>query len=67
MSRMSDLHLELQELVGDAISTSGIMYDTDVLNYVNERCSVQVDLATIESILDQFYGEDFWHDGVVIQ
>lgn len=67
MSRIGALHLEIQELVVDAVSTSGIMYDTDVLNYVNERCSVKVDLDTIERILDQFYGEDFWPEGVVIQ
>ena len=67
MSRMSDLYLEVQELVVDAVSTPGIFYDTDVLNYVNDRCSVEVDLETIEAILDSFFGEDFWQDGVVIQ
>jgi len=67
MSRMSDLYLEVQELVVDAVSTPGIVMDTDVLNYVNDRCSVEVDLETIEAILDSFFGEDFWPEGVVIQ
>ena len=67
MSRMSDLYLEVQELVVDAVSTPGIVMDTDVLNYVNDRCSVEVDLDTIETILDTFFGEDFWPEGVVIQ
>ena len=67
MSRMSDLYLEVQELVVDAVSTPGIMYDTDVLNYVNDRCSVEVDLETIETILDTFFGEDYYPEGVIIQ
>lgn len=67
MSRMSDLYLEVQELVVDAVSTPGIVMDTDVLNYVNDRCSVEVDLDMIETILDSFFGEDFWPEGVVIQ
>jgi len=60
MSRMSDLDLEIQELVVDAISTPGLMYDTQILQYVNDRCSVEVNLETVEAILDRFFGEDFW-------
>lgn len=67
MSRMSDLYQEVQELVVDAVSTPGIMYDTDVLNYVNDRCSVEVDLETIETILNTFFGEDYYPEGVIIQ
>ena len=67
MSRMSDLYLEVQELVVDAVSTPGIFYDTDVLDYVNDRCSVEVDLETVEAILDSFFGEDYYPEGVVIQ
>ena len=67
MSRMSDLYLEVQELVVDAVSTPGILYDTDVLNYVNDRCSVEVDLETVETILDTFFGEDYYPEGVIIQ
>lgn len=67
MSRMSDLHLQIQELVVDAVSTPGIFYDTDVLEYVNERCSVEVDLKTIEGILDMFFGEDYYPEGVILQ
>lgn len=67
MSRMSDLYQEVQELVVDAVSTPGIMYDTDVLNYVNDRCSVEIDLETIETILDTFFGEDYYPEGVILQ
>ena len=67
MSHMSDLDLEIQELVVDAISTPGLMYDTQILQYVNDRCSVEVNLETIEGILDRFFGEDFWENGVVLQ
>ena len=67
MSRMSDLYLEVQELVVDAVGTPGILYDTDVLNYVNDRCSVEVDLETVETILDTFFGEDYYPEGVIIQ
>ncbi|NDB60696.1 hypothetical protein EB001_19960 [bacterium] len=67
MSRMSDLDLEIQELVVDAISTPGLLYDTQILQYVNDRCSVEVNLETIEGILDRFFGEDFWENGVVLQ
>lgn len=64
---MADLHLQIQELVVDAVSTPGIVYDTDVLNYVNDRCSVEIDLETIETILDTFFGEDYYPEGVIIQ
>jgi len=67
MSKMADLYLEVQELVVDAVSTPGIMYDTDVLNYVNDRASVEVDLETIETILDTFFGEDYYPEGVILQ
>ena len=67
MSRMSDLYLEVQELVVDAVSTPGIVMDTDVLNYVNDRCSVEIDLETIETILDTFFGEDYYPEGVILQ
>ena len=67
MSRMSDLYLEVQELVVDAVSTPGIFYDTDVLDYVNDRCSVEVDLETVEAILDSIFGEDYYPEGVIIQ
>jgi hypothetical protein len=64
---MSDLYLEVQELVVDAVSTPGIVMDTDVLNYVNDRCSVEIDLETIETILDTFFGEDYYPEGVILQ
>ena len=65
MSRMSSLHLEIQELVVDAIQLYGITYENDVLEYVNQRCSARVDMGTIVQILDEFYGEYFWNDRVI--
>ena len=67
MSKMSDLYLEISELVGDALSTPGVTYDNDVLEYVNERCSVQVSWDQIEPIMEQIFGDQFWPDGIVYQ
>ena len=58
MSRMADLHIEISELVGDALSTPGVLSDYDVLNYVNERCSTKVTLEQIDNIMEQFFGDD---------
>jgi len=62
MSRMSDLVLEIEELVVDAVSTPGIMMDTEILDYVNDRCSVRVSLDMIEAVMDKFFGDD-WAGG----
>ena len=63
MSRMSDLHLEIQELVVDAVSTPGIISELDILDYVNERSPIDVDCKTIEAIMDHLFGEDDWAGG----
>jgi hypothetical protein len=63
MSRLSDLDLEIQELVVDAIGTPGMMMDHQILQYVNDRCSVEVKIETIEAILDRFFGDDDWAGG----
>jgi hypothetical protein len=59
MGKMSDLYLEIEELVIDAMSVPGIMTDTDVLNYVNENLDVEVDLEFVESILDKFFNAEW--------
>ncbi len=62
MSRMSDLALMAENLVIDAMSEPGVMSDRDVLEYVNERMPIEVDLSFIESVLDKFFGDD-WAGG----
>lgn len=70
MAKMSDLHLELSELVGDALSTPGVLSDYDVFNYVNERCSIVVTLEQIDNVMDQFFGDDsnsyYWNSTDIV-
>lgn len=63
MSRMSDLAIQAENLVIEAMEVPGIVTDFDVLEYVNERLSVEVDLQFIESVLDKFFGDDDWAGG----
>jgi hypothetical protein len=62
MSRMSDLVLMAENLVIDAMSVPGIVTDRDVLEYVNERLPIEVNLWFVESVLDKFFGDD-WAGG----
>ena len=62
MSRMSDLAIMAEQLIVDAISTPGVMSDRDVLEYVNERMPVEIDMWFVESVLDKFFGDD-WAGG----
>lgn len=59
MSRMSDLAIMAEQLIVDAISTPGVMSDRDVLEYVNERMPVEIDMWFVESVLDKFFGDDW--------
>ncbi len=59
---MSDLYLEIEELVIDAMSVPGVMSDRDVLAYVNDNCSVEVSMEMVEDILDKFYGDSWVGD-----
>ena len=63
MTRLSDLHLQIQELVVDAVSTPGIISELDILDYVNERSPIDVDCKTIETIMDHLFGDDDWAGG----
>ena len=62
MSRISDLAIQAENLVIEAMGVSGIMTDRDVLEYVNEHMPVYVDLAFVESVLDKYFGDD-WYGG----
>lgn len=63
MSRMSDIVLMAENLVIDAMGEPGVMTDRDVLNYVNERLPIEINLEFVESVLDKFFGEDWAGDG----
>lgn len=65
MSRMADLAIRAENLVIEAMGVSGIMTDLDVLEYVNEHMPVYVDLAFVESVLDKYFGDD-WYGGTDI-
>ncbi len=62
MSYMSDLAMKAEALVIDAMAEPGVMSDHDVLEYVNERMPIEVDMAFVESVLDKFFGEDWIGD-----
>lgn len=55
MSRMSDLALEVDELVVQAIEY-GAQTQQQVQNYVNDRLGVYIDIGQINRIIDDFYG-----------
>ncbi len=62
MSYMSDLAMKAEALVIDAMSEPGVMSDTDVLEYVNERMPIEVSLSFVESVLDKFFGDEWETD-----
>ena len=66
MSRMSDLAIQAERLVIEAMGVSGIMTDQDVLEYVNDHMPVYADLAFVESVLDKYFGDD-WCSGADIR
>ena len=53
MSRMSDLWLEIEELVYDAIA-DGCIYDGEVVKYVNDRATLKVDEDVIKGIINSY-------------
>ena len=62
MSKMSELFIEAENLVYDAMGEPGVMTDNDVLNYVNERLPIRVDLEFVETVLDKFFGDEWVTD-----
>ena len=62
MSKMAELYTDAERLVYDAMGEPGVMSDNDVLEYVNERLPITVDLAFVEEVLDRFYGDEWATD-----
>lgn len=59
MSRMSDLALEVDELVVQAIEY-GAQTEQQVQTYVNDRLALTIPIEQINRIIDDFYREDFY-------
>ena len=55
MSRMSDLALQVDELVVQAIEY-GAQTEQQVQTYVNDRLCVHIDIGQIDRIISDFYG-----------
>ena len=55
MSRMSDLALQVDELVVQAIEY-GAQTEQQVQTYVNDRLCVHIDIGQIDRIINDFYG-----------
>lgn len=55
MSRMSDLALQVDELVVQAIEY-GAQTEQQVQTYVNDRLCVHIDIDQIDRIINDFYG-----------
>lgn len=62
MSKMSEIYVEAVNLIHDAMGEPGIMSDNDVLNYVNERLPVNIEMAFVEEVLDKFFGDEWATD-----
>ena len=60
MSHMSDMWLQIEELVYDAIA-AGCIYDGEVVQYVNIRAPLKVDRDVIIGILDTYVNS--WNEG----
>jgi len=59
MSRMSDLALEVDELVVQAIE-SGAQTERQVQTYVNDRLALTIDIGQINRIIGDFYRDDYY-------
>jgi hypothetical protein len=59
---MSEIYIDAENLVYDAMGEPGVMTDNDVLNYVNERSPVKVDLEFVETVLDKFFNDEWASD-----
>lgn len=64
MSHMSDMWLQIEDLVYDAIA-AGCIFDNEVVEYVNVRAPLKVDRDIIIGILDNYvndwnYGENLY-------
>ena len=59
MSKMSDLALEIDELVVQAIEY-GAQTEQQVQTYVNDRMALTIPIEQINRIIDDFYRADFY-------
>lgn len=59
MSRMSDLAIEIDELIVQAIEY-GAQTEQQVQTYVNDRLGVFIDIGQINRIIDDFYRDDYY-------
>ena len=59
MSRMSDLAIEIDELIVQAIEY-GAQTEQQVHTYVNDRLGVYIDIGQINRIIDDFYRDDYY-------
>jgi len=59
MSRMSDLALEVDELVVQAIEY-GAQTEQQVQTYVNDRLCIHIDIGQINRIIGDFYRDDYY-------
>lgn len=59
MSRMSDLYLEIEELIFDAIS-SGYTYENEIVSYVNDISRLKVDREVVKDILGK--NQNYWDE-----
>ena len=62
MSKMSEIYIEAINLIYDAMGMPGVMTDNDVLNYVNERLPIAIDLDFVEEVLDKFFNDEWATD-----
>lgn len=59
MSRMSDLALEVDELIVQAIET-GAQTEQQVQTYVNDRLCIYIPIEQINRIIGDFYSTDYY-------
>ena len=59
MSKMSNLALEVDELVVQAIEY-GAKSQQQVQTYVNDRLGLYIDIGQINRIVDEFYRADYY-------
>ena len=59
MSRMSDLAIEVDELVVQAIEY-GAQTEQQVQTYVNDRLAVHIDIGQINRIICDLYRDDYY-------
>jgi hypothetical protein len=62
MSKMSEIYIEAINLIYDAMGMPGVMTDNDVLNYVNERLPIQIEMSFVEEVLDKFFNDEWVTD-----